>query len=776
MVGSRISHYLLEERIGQGGMGEVFLARDLALDRAAAIKLLPESFSPELRRRLLREAAASRRLQHPGIATFYEAGEVGGRAFIAMEYVRGDTLRARLRSGPLDTKKALALVTGLLEALGHAHAAGVIHRDIKPENVMVTGEGTAKLLDFGLARELAADGADRERLTALTRTALTEPGAILGTLGYMAPEQLGGRPTDARTDLFAVGAVMYEMLAGRAAFGGDNAAARIAATLFGEPPALPEESASVQAIVRRALARDPEARYASTAEFLRDLRLVGEGRVVASQADTVAVLDFTNRSGDPGDGWIGSGIAESLTADLSRFEGLGVVPRARIGKALEGLGEVSDPSVPGQRLGCRWVISGSVQRMGPALRLLMQLTHVPTARATASEKLDGRLEDLFSLQDRLGELAARALQVERRAEATPERAVPALAAYECCVRGRQQWLRMTKAGFDQAQELFEEAIRQEPDYAEAFTGLAGVHDMRFTFTTDPAELERAVTYARGAIERAPRQADAHVWLAYGSWRLGRIEDALAAARRAGELDPANVYPPYFSAAMLMSLGRHEEAIPLYQRAVKLGPTFGFAWVGLGNAFMELERFEEAMWSLDKGVELESRLEHATAGADGYAGECLRRQGRLDPARRRCLAGLEAAERSDHMYRDSFRATCLCALGRVALDQDDREAARAAFRQCELQLEGRRATLGGGWFMVQALSGRAAADRDEPLYEEARARLEARSRLDWSWQWLATEEVAAEHLARAAAALGREDEATAWRARARGSGGGVRRSG
>jgi serine/threonine protein kinase len=237
-------------------MGEVFLAQDLALGRAAAIKVLPRDFSPELRVRLLREAEASRRLQHPGIATFYEAGEAGTRAFIAMEYVRGQTLRQRLRAGSLLPGEAIPLIVGLLEALGHAHAAGIIHRDIKPENVMVTETGTAKLLDFGLAAPALGDPAP-ETMTEAARTLVTEPGMLVGSIGYMAPEQLRNEGADARSDLFAVGAVLYEMLAGRPAFGGANAPARISATLFAEPPALDPSLGDLRSIVERALAKSP---------------------------------------------------------------------------------------------------------------------------------------------------------------------------------------------------------------------------------------------------------------------------------------------------------------------------------------------------------------------------------------------------------------------------------------------------------------------------------------------------------------------------------------
>ncbi|HJQ96934.1 MAG TPA: protein kinase [Candidatus Polarisedimenticolaceae bacterium] len=687
---ARIAHYEIEERLGQGGMGEVFRARDLALGRTVAIKVLPESFSDDLKSRLLQEAEAARRLQHPGIATFFEAGEEHGRAFIAMEHVNGRTLRARLREGALPLPEALAIASGLLEALGHAHHAGIVHRDIKPENVMLAEGGVAKLLDFGLAVTSVLDDA--------TRTKLTATGAIVGTPGYMAPEQLNGEAVDARTDLFAVGAVLYEMIAGRPAFAGGTMAAQIAATLFADPEPL---SGSLWGVVARALAKHPAERYAAASELLRDLRRLDEGHAVAAYPDSLAVLDFENRSADPKDAWIGAGIAETLTADLSRFAGLRMIPRPRVAAAAA---RVRTPSSLGAHLGCRWVLSGTVQRAGDKLRVLMQLTHVPTEALVLNEKLDGSVDELFTIQDRLAERAGEALALRDSQAAAAASPVPALNAYECYTRGQQHWIRMAKGEFDRAQELFEEAVKLDPTYADALTGLAAVHDMRFTFTTDRAELSRAEELARAAIASAPDHGGAHVWLGYARWRLGDGDEALRLMERAGVLAPASHYPPYFTGAIRVSQERHAEALPCFQHAVQLAPIFGFAWVGLGCAHMELEAFDEARWSLDRAIAMETQGLHSTAGAAGLLGECLRRAGKLDAARAACLAGLDSVERSDHMYRDTFRAICLNALGRTLRDAGDREGARAAFHQSTLHLGGRPRTLGGGWLLADALSG------------------------------------------------------------------------
>jgi predicted Ser/Thr protein kinase len=369
LIGRTLSHYRVEDRLGAGGMGVVYLARDLALDRLAALKVLPRGFDPALRLRLMREARACASLQHPGIATFFETGEEGGEVFVAMEYVRGKTLRAVLREGALPPQRAVAVAEAILESLSHAHAAGVLHRDVKPENVMISDEGRVKLLDFGLAKHLAAQGSGGELPTL---SLLTSEGAIVGTPGFLAPEQLRGDPSDGRADLFAVGAILYELLSGAPAFPGATPMARAAATLSVDPPLLRAGGmpAGTEEVLFRALSRDPARRYATAGEFLAGLHRLGEGSPAAGPGDRIVVVDFENLSGRPEDAWIGTGIAETLVSDLSRHRGLQVVAREGVMKARAGSSEPMDSHALGQRLGCRWTVGGSYQRVGPALRTL----------------------------------------------------------------------------------------------------------------------------------------------------------------------------------------------------------------------------------------------------------------------------------------------------------------------------------------------------------------------------------------------------------------------
>ena len=397
-----------------------------------------------------------------------------------------------------------------------------------------------------------------------------------------------------------------------------------------------------------------------------------------------------------------------------------------------------------------------------------RLTEVATGEAVASEKLDGAIEDIFRLQDQLA-----AATVEKlKPGGAPPRPSPApwIDAYERHARGRRLFLQLEKGSLDQARQFYEQAIGADPAHAPALAGLAAVHAMRFTFTTDAQELDAAAGYARRAIAADPDLAEPRIWLGYTLFRQSRVDEAVEQERRAMELDPPAVFAPYFRACALALPGRHAEAAPFFQRALEIEPRHGWAWLGLGWAHLETGSGSEARWCLEKAVELE-RLQspHPTAGVSGYLGECLRRLGDPAGARARCLEGLEAVERSDSMYRDSFRAVCLCALGRSALDQGDAPAARAAFSQAVTHLRGRTHGLGGGYLLVQALAGLARAGAGAEPYQEALELYRSRRGHDFSFLWLCSDDVTLLELAKAASALGAKGEAEDLFAQARAAG-------
>ncbi len=763
-----VSHYLIEEKIGSGGMGAVYRARDLALGRTAALKLLHSEGNPELRARLLREAEASARLQHPAIATFFESGRDQDETYIAMEFVAGSTLRELLEVGPLPVDDAVPFFACLLEGLNHAHANGILHRDIKPENIMVTTKGAAKLLDFGLAKEITPWTEEAE-----TALLLTTPGQVLGTVGYMSPEQLTSKTVDARSDLFSLAAVFYETLSGRPAFPGNHPAERMAAVLSPNLPAtLPVNiPAGLNNLVLQTLSKHPADRPAHAAAMLSELRDFMGGQLPASLPDTLAVLEPKNMSADPDDGWIGQGIAESLTTDLTQVTGIEMIAREKVLKTRVGIaatGQTVDDLELGQHLGCRWVVSLSHQKSATTVRVTVQLIEVPTGRVVKAEKIDGQLKDLFAIQDRLADAVCASLQ--RTAPAQPAVAPHTgdLEVYECYARGREFWFMATKDGLAQARQLYLRAIELDPRHAPALAGLTGVHGIRFIFRTDPSDLALAMDFAQRAISVDPANVEARIWLAYVLMRQGKSERSYEVAREAMALDESHQMAPYLAACGLSAHCRWEKALPLFQRAANLDPDHCWTWLGLGWIHMEMGNLDTARWCFSQVVELEHKtVEFPTVGASGYLGECLRRQGDFAGARQAFLTGLEYVERSDFVYRDTFRAFCLCGLGRLGLDGDDPAAALAAFRQALAHLQGRRQALGCGHLYTQALAGLARAEKDGALLDEALTLLESREGFDFSFFWGCTANVTLTELARSAESLGRREKAEVLRQRVAG---------
>jgi serine/threonine protein kinase/Tfp pilus assembly protein PilF len=800
-VGRVISHYRVERLLGAGGMGEVYLAHDRALGR-------PDAFTATHKSRLLREAWASARLQHPAIATFLEAGEHEGVTFIAMEYVEGQTLRERLHQGPLPPAEALAVAECLLAGLGHAHAAGVLHRDIKPENVMLAGERAAKLLDFGLAKAWAEEAdpapppspsavtapeaddatADSAPLASHAGDDLTAAGTVVGTLGYMSPEQVLGRPVDARSDLFLVGAVLFEMLTGRRAFPGKTPCERFDAVLLGERPRLGEEDfpPGLDEALARALARDPEGRYPTAAAFLADLRRISTAVAEAGLPDTAAVLDFRNHSRHEGDDWLGNGLAEGLAGLLAVLSGVQMVPRPRVLEAREAFAG-SDAEF-GLHLGCRWLVVGDVDRTGGRLQVGVRLIDVPAGQEVCEERREGSKEQLLTLQRQLADALAARL---RRAPGAAAPGTHSVEAYECCARGRQMLMRSQKDELEQARALFERAVGLDPSYAPALGGLAGAYAYRFPSTTDPRDLEQAERYARRAIAADPTLAEGYVYLGYALSNRGKPAEAYTAFSQATERDPSNFTAWYFVTGPLIvtayrraeatrlqervtgSVGgtpqgrptdphrwRRERAVSLLQRAVALNPRHSWSWISMGVSHLNLGHGEEARFCLGKAVEQERQGDILAAGASGVLGECLRRLGRPEEARMACLAGLAALEKTDHMYRDTLRGLCLCALGRTALQQGDQEAGRAAFNQAVQHLRGRPRGRAAGHALVQALAGLTRAGAGSGPFEEGLRMFQTRTGADFQVLWFCADEVTYLELSRAARALGRDEQARA----------------
>jgi serine/threonine protein kinase/tetratricopeptide (TPR) repeat protein len=772
--GQLVAHYRLTQKLGQGGMGVVYRAWDIALGREAAVKVLAGRSTKDLQDRLNAEAIACARLQHPAIATFYESGEADGRAFIAMEYVPGETLRERLARGPMPHPTSLGLATHLLEALSHAHAVGVLHCDIKPENIMLTPNGTAKLLDFGIAR-LRLDTLD-------TRDDAGEywTGASLaGTVGYMSPEQIRNDPLDARSDVFQMAAVLYEMVAGRPAFPGRTAAERLAAVLSTEPPPIspispieaPGTQGAFDAALSRALTKDATRRTPSAAAFLSALRDTSDGPISREGTDSVAVLEFRSL-GEAGDDWIGGGLRDLLVDDIRRHPTLQLVDHDRIARMTRlAMARPADESEIeqvamdlGLALGCRWIVAGSYGRMGSTLRVVVSLIEVATRTAVMRQEQAGTNQQLFDLQRELADALCARLVPSTTPESSSYRR-PALSAYECYARARQLVMSNDRGLFEQARTLFETAIDRDPHFARAHAGLARIQALNYTFTNDRRVLQSAVNTANRAIAIDPQLAEAYVWLGYACWRLGRTDEADHALAQARQLAPDDGYAYYFGAATVWP-GQPDAALSLMRRAVTLDPARGTAWWGLGSTYTALGLHDEAVSCFARCVRLRELPDAIPVpGVEGYWGECLRRMGRFEEARAQCLQALDAVEASDHFYRDSLRVFALLTLGRVAADQHDGLAARAALQQVSAHLHGRPRTLAGGTLSVRALAVLACLDRDDELYRRAVDRFVRRDALDFHWMFLCDDYQTWALLGDTADVLGHADDALAFRARA-----------
>jgi serine/threonine protein kinase len=421
VIGTTIQHYRIGERLGTGGMGEVYRGEDTRLGRPVALKFLPPSLKsdPESRARLLNEARAASMLRSPNIAVTYDIGEDAGTDFIVMEYVDGELLSARVAGGPLPVAEAVDVGTQVADALDEAHARGIVHRDIKSANLIRTPRGLVKVLDFGLAK-FVAHGAARE----VTQTQMTLAGMVVGTVSYMAPEQALGRPIDHRADLFSLGVVIFELLTGRMPFDGTSSTEIIDHILHEIPPPPSRHVSGVppalDTVVARALEKDPEFRYQHARDMKRDLQQIAQlldgsvrrstarvsaAAAVASVYNSVAVMTFTNITREPADDWIGTGIAETVSSDLKNIHGLTIIGRARVYDALRNVNtdaHLKDSLAIdiGHRLGATWVVVGGFQRIGERVRITANFVEVATGEVRRTVKVDGGIDDILRSRTR----------------------------------------------------------------------------------------------------------------------------------------------------------------------------------------------------------------------------------------------------------------------------------------------------------------------------------------------------------------------------------------
>jgi serine/threonine-protein kinase len=657
MIGQTISHYRIVEQLGAGGMGVVFKAQDSRLERAVALKFLPEKLAqqPRALERFRREARAASALNHPGICTIYDIGEQDGRAFIAMEFIDGETLRNHIHGKALPVAELLELGIQIAEALDAAHSEGIIHRDIKPANIFVTKRGRAKVLDFGLAKlvpkgvAIADDDSGGE-----SSSSTSIAGIISGTPSYMSPEQVRGDALDARTDIFSLGLVLYEMATGRQAFGGGTGGAIIEAVLTRSPVSVrainPDIPAALEAIIEKALHKDREQRYQHAADLLADLqrlkREIDSGRTdqagdsvsllastsgpVSSTSHAVsrtttpqsgsfraprasktisslAVLPFENVSRDPENDYLSDGITRSLINNLATVPKLRVMAQSTV---FRYKGREIDPQAIGRELNVRAVLTGRMMQSGGSLRIGTELVDVATGSLLWGAQFDRKPGDIFVIQDEIsseisGKLRLQLTHAEKKR--LVKRHTEDAEAYRLYLQGRHHWNRWTEEGFYKAIGYFQQAIEKDPSYALAHDGVADCYVLLGWNSYLPPKdaFPKAKVAAMAALEIAPDLGEAHTDLAAVLWLHDwQWAEAQNEFKRSLESNPCYPTANHYYAECLMTLGRNAEALARMKKSLELDPLSLIINVAIGWAYYHARRYDEAVAQLLRTVELD----------------------------------------------------------------------------------------------------------------------------------------------------------------------------
>jgi serine/threonine protein kinase/Tfp pilus assembly protein PilF len=659
-----ISHYRILDKLGVGGMGEVWLAEDTRLGRKLALKLLPAEFTRDAARvaRFELEARAASALNHPNIITIYDIGQSEGIHFIATEFIEGRTLRHCLTSYGLQLREALEITVQIAGALQAAHGAGITHRDIKPENVMLRPDGYIKVLDFGLAKltEKIESQVDTEALTKIKSS--TDPGTVMGTVSYMSPEQARGLKVDARSDIFSLGVVFYELLTGRLPFSGETSTDVLAAILTAEPRSLSQYAISVPAELEwsllKALQKSCEERYQTMKSFLDDLRRVKSqldfeaqlAQITQSQSlirsseevseavtvefrsdewfrsksisgqtksrltspgqviDSLAILPLANASNDANMEYLSDGITESIINSLSQLPQLRVVPRSTV---FRYKGQEVDPQQIGADLNVRAVLSGRVLQLGDSLIVKTELVDVLKQSQLWGEQYRRRLKDIFELQEEIANEISSKLQLRLSGEEKQrliKRYTDNIEAYHLYLKGRYYNNKRTPEWIRKGIDHFKQAIDLDPNYALAYAGLADSYAFLASATGGQQPRETyplAKAAALKALELDDSLGEAHCSL--GFFRLLYDWDFPAAEReykRAIELSPnyANAHDGY--GFYLKSTGQHEAAIASCRRALELDPLSLFVQLSLGWAFYFARRYDDALAQSRKVMEMD----------------------------------------------------------------------------------------------------------------------------------------------------------------------------
>jgi TolB-like protein/Flp pilus assembly protein TadD len=632
---STLSHYRIVSKIGEGGMGEVYLAQDTKLDRKVALKILPAEVASNRDRmeRFVREARSSAALNHPHIAQIHEIGEQDGTHFIVMEFIDGVTLRDRLNRENLALPETLEITLQIASALQAAHDASIIHRDIKPENVMLREDGYVKVLDFGLAKLLEQTPLDAEAET--RQQFQTKAGVIMGTVAYMSPEQARGQALDARADLWSLGCVLYELLTQRQPFQGDTVTDVLANIIHQEPVSLrarrPDAPVELERIVQKTLRKDKTERYATAKDLQMDVkqlqvRLLVEAEIERTAApnreeaktqilranttvhsetrNSIAVLPFANMSADEGNEYFCDGLAEELLNALAKIDELKVAART---SAFSFKGKNASISDIGQKLGVKTVLEGSVRKSGSRLRISVQLVNAADGYHLWSERYDREMQDIFDVQDEITLSVVDALKLKLFGDekaAVVKRYTENPEAYKAYLKGR--YLRHTKNDHGGALLAFEDAVRLDPSHAPSWVGVADALTLAAHYGLIPAR--EACAKAKAALATAKmiqgELGDAVYIEGFMAFIEGDWEASDKAYRRAIDLQPTHHYALGQYGLTLCARGELDEALMFFERARAADPLAAFPYAITGAGLAMARRADESLQFFEQAFAFE----------------------------------------------------------------------------------------------------------------------------------------------------------------------------